>query len=90
MELGPNDRAEWCGFTIKRKQDMKNWETTEGYVVVEKGCNAMPGATWFRTTAQAKQGIAALCLARKIAPSDGGDRCDRDVFWWLMELTRKQ
>jgi hypothetical protein len=89
-ELGPDDHSEWYGFRIERKKDMANWQAKPGYVVVEKGCNPMPGAAWFTTVAGARKGIAALMLARRIAPTPNGDRCESDIFWMLMELTRKE
>lgn len=37
----------------------KQW-VRQGFVVTRDGCNCMPGATWFRTTAEAMRAIQAL------------------------------
>jgi hypothetical protein len=86
-DLGPDDTMEWADMLIKRKKDMHGWDVNIGYVVVENDCNPMPGATWFRTVADAQKGIAALTLARRIAPKADGDGCESDVFWMLLQLT---
>jgi hypothetical protein len=86
-DLGPDDTMQWGGMVIKRKKDMHGWDVNIGYVVTEAGCNAMPGATWFRSVADAQKGIAALKLARLIAPRKDGDGCDGDTFWMLMQLS---
>lgn len=85
-------RTEWSGFVIEPRRE----GVEGGFVVTREGApmvNPMPGATWFRSEAQAKQGIAALKLAETIH----GDREDAggltsaaigQTFWMLMELCR--
>ena len=90
-ELGLNDFSEWCGYIIKRKQDFPSHQKDRvGYVVTKGGCNVMPGATWFETVPGAHKGIAALELAKRIAPQPDGDGCDGQVFWMLIELSHRQ
>lgn len=55
------------GFTIEPKRDfgptgfyIDGRFIKRGYVVVKDGCNAMPGATWFLTIADAKEAINVL------------------------------
>lgn len=68
-------------YEIKEKLDfgsnphiIKGEVVKEGVVVVKDGCNAMPGATWFRNIIDAKEAIDALILA------DGNS----EVFWLIM------
>jgi len=49
-----------------------------GFVVTDGMCNVMPGATWFRTVAEAFAGIAAL------EKSEGNS----DVFWNILQDQR--
>jgi hypothetical protein len=70
----------WAGHTIK-----PSGENPGGFVVVKGIVNVMPGATWFHTIDDAKKGIAALELAKAIAPSP--DKIGH-LFWMLMELTQ--
>jgi hypothetical protein len=58
---------DYRGFTIQPKRDFEppgfyvdGRFSMIGYVAVKNGCNAMPGATWFRTIESAKQAIDAL------------------------------
>lgn len=92
-EFGLNDRMTWCGYTVKRKQDFGQYQKDRvGYVVTDGGIiNVMPGGAWFESVADAKKGIAALELAKRIAPDNRAhsDGCDGHFFWMLMELTRK-
>lgn len=89
QELGLDDRAEWCGYTIKRKRDFPRHQTnTVGCVVVKGIINVMPGAVWFSTVEQAHKAIAALELAKRLAPRSDGDGCEPGVFWYFMELCR--
>jgi hypothetical protein len=90
-ELGLNDHSEWYGYSIQRKRDFPcGGRERVGYVVAKGGCNVMPGATWFETVAGAHKGIAALELAKRIAPRPDGDGCEGDVFWMLIELSHRQ
>jgi hypothetical protein len=90
-ELGLDSYSEWCGYIIMRKQDFPSYQKDRlGYVVTKGGCNVMPGATWFETMAGAHKGIAALELAKRIAPKPDGDGCDCDIFWMLIELSHRE
>ena len=74
--------AEYRGYSIKPKKDFGTqgfliegkW-VKKGYVVVKDGCNAMPGATWFRTVAEAEEAIDVLIAV------DG----DAELFWELLQ-----
>lgn len=46
------------GFLIDGKMVKKGWIVTDGYA------NIMPGATWFQTVQEAKEGIQALYLSK--------------------------
>ena len=72
------------GFTIEPKRDfgpagflLDGRFVKVGYVVVKNGCNAMPGAVWFRTI-RAKAGrpsgsSSSLCARSTISsPSTAG------------------
>jgi len=55
---------EYRGFTVESKRDfgpsgflVDGRFTKIGYVVIKNGCNAMPGAVWFRTIEDAKNAI---------------------------------
>jgi hypothetical protein len=90
-QLGLDDHSEWCGYIIKRKRDFPcGGNNRVGYVVTKGGCNVMPGATWFETVPGAHKGIAALELAKRIAPRPDGDGCEGHVFWMLIELSHRQ
>jgi hypothetical protein len=73
---------EYRGYKIMPKQDfgsqpflIKGEWVKSGFNVIDKnGCNAMPGATWFRTTIDAKEAIDALILSRDNA----------EIFWLIM------
>lgn len=80
--------ATWMGYTIKRKEDWGRFDKErDGWVVVQRGCNVMPAAIWFKSIPDACKGIACLELAKRIAPREP-DGCDSDIFWALIELTR--
>lgn len=58
---------DYRGFTIEPKRDFEPTSfyvdggfTKIGYVVVKDSCNAMPGATWFRTIERAKEAVDVL------------------------------
>jgi len=56
------------GFLLDR-----HW-VVRGFIVTRNGCNIMPGAVWFRTTAEAMHAIAVYDRA--------GGNAER--FWQLM------
>lgn len=72
----PQHHHEHLGFKIAPKQDfgpgpgyyIEGEYVKEGYVVVENGCNVMPGATWFRTVERARQGIDDFLAADRDGP----------------------
>lgn len=75
--------VEYAGFIIKPKRDFGSTgfydaktrrNVKEGWVVVKNGCNAMPGATWAHTKAQAKQLIDVLLAVGE----------DEQRFWHLL------
>lgn len=58
---------DYQGFTIEPKRDfgphgffLEGRFTKVGCVVIKDACNAMPGATWFRTIEDAKEAIDVL------------------------------
>lgn len=83
-------------YRITLKRDMGgpwliNGKTvTRGFVVIletgpYKGCNPMPGATWFQTEAQAMRGIECLEASYNGLFHDGGiPAIDSDKFWKLI------
>lgn len=80
---------EFKGFTIKLKRDFgSQWFLIDGmpcmwgYVVTQNGMNVMPGATWFQTVKDAKQGIEALLQARA---SQQGEA----AFWGILRNMRE-
>jgi len=82
ISVARRQTEEYKGYIIEPKLDfgeypyLVNGATYKaGWVVVKGGCNAMPGATWFRLRKQARKAIDALI------ESDG----DTDRFWRLME-----
>lgn len=92
--FGIESSVVWMGYVIRRKQDFSSGQRdTVGYVVTRNEVAIMPGATWFVTPDQAKKGIAAFVLAKKIMGDPGPNfkdpySCDGPTFWCLMELTR--
>jgi hypothetical protein len=55
---------DYRGFAVEPKRDfgpvgfyIDGRFVKDGFVVVKDGCNAMPGATWFRTIDSAKHAI---------------------------------
>lgn len=58
---------DYRGFTVEPKRDfgpagflVDGRVTKIGYVVTRHGCNAMPGAVWFRSIEDAKDAIDVL------------------------------
>jgi hypothetical protein len=65
-------QTEYRGFGIVPKNDfgqsgylVHGHMVTEGYIVTENGCNALPGAMWVLTVQQAKDAIDDLLKARE-------------------------
>ena len=87
---------DWHGFTIEPKRDfgpsgffLDGRFTKIGYVVVKDGCNAMPGATWFRSIEDAKDAIDVLIEV------GGADIWQRPAayskrFWERMDARREE
>ena len=72
------------GYSIKAKLDfpkggflVNGRKITKGYVAVKDGCNAMPGATWFKTVPEAKQAIDVLIAV-------GGEE-NSGLFWEIIQ-----
>ena len=70
------------GFCIVPKRDfgadgflVKGRLVTRGFVVVKDHCNAMPGATWFTSVAEAKEAIDVLLAVDQ----------DADLFWEILQ-----
>ncbi len=59
-----------------RPRNESSWPEKDryGYWVVRDGCNAMPGACWFKTEDEAIRGVEALEAAHG----------DADLFWLLL------
>lgn len=67
-------RIEYKGFLLEFKKNLhpngyrivenrEGFMVYDGWIVTKGGCNAMPGATWFRSEARAKHGVDCLLLA---------------------------
>lgn len=67
------------GFFIKGKF------VTKGWGVSKDGVNVIPGAIWFTSVGEAKKGIAALELAKRIAYSNEDEA---KTFWLILELNK--
>lgn len=81
------DKIQYAGFDIVAKLDFGQygyWDSKHrcninaGWVVVENGCNALPGATWAKTQEQAI-GLISVFLAV--------DR-DPDKFWHMVHAIK--
>ena len=70
-----NDSTEYRGYTIQPKLDFGVDSTETGFVVVQSGCNAMPGATWFKSVPEAKSAIDILIRVKG----------DAVRFWEIMQ-----
>lgn len=76
------DTTEYAGFYVKPKRDFGSgfWDSKtqrhvkEGWVIVKDSCNAMPGATWAHTKAEASQMIDVF-----MAVGEDGQK-----FWHLL------
>jgi hypothetical protein len=76
---------EYNGFHIVNKLDMGSYphlshanSIRTGFVVTKDGCNAMPGAIWFKCMLSAKAGIDLWMESGYTA----------ELFWKLMEPYR--
>lgn len=82
---------EWLGYSIHPITHpspgffVKGQYVTKGWGVSKDGVNIMPGACWFTSIAEARKGIAALELAKRIAYSD---QDEANTFWMILELNR--
>lgn len=74
------DSMAYAGYSVVPKRDFGAHMppgVTHGWVVVKDGCNALPGATWASTMAEASQLIDVL-----LAVDENTDKQQR--FWHLL------
>lgn len=89
----PSHTVEYRGFGIVRKMDFGNQPhlidghmVKEGYLAIENGCNALPGATWGQTVQSVKNMIDDLITAREDAATK--DIPVATAFWARVRLRR--
>lgn len=87
---GPRTKHSYRGFDIMPKRDFgfqpylsKGKMTMTGFVVGRPMINVMPGATWFGTVEEAKQGID-IFIECGGSPEEADAKCDAKKFWAIM------
>lgn len=90
----PNYAVSYRGYTIKRVSHFEGYlidghKVNDGYVVCDaRACtNLMPGATWFQTVQDAKDGIDDLIATNEEQhrPGDLGDKQTHDYPFFASE-----
>lgn len=84
---------QYGGCIVKASKDFgtKGTALDHAWVVVRKGCNVMPGATWARSMDEACRLIDVLIVAETITgpESNRGPHRVADVFWHLLRATQR-
>jgi len=58
----------------------------DGFIVVSKGCNPMPGAAWFQTVGEAKFAIRVLLMAGYMHGFIDSDGRQANRFWAILDI----
>jgi hypothetical protein len=79
------------GFEIKpthfaQPSLIKGKSVSDGFVTVAKGCNPMPGATWFQTIKEAKLAIDVLLMAGYQHDKIDSTGIQGSKFWAILDI----